>query len=305
MAAQLQLVVDSERLNAVRTDYRHIEVKPWGGALGAEIFGVDLAQPLDDQTFAEIHQAFLDHLVIFFRDQDITPEQHKDFGRRFGSFHIHPFVPGTLPDHPEIMLVRKTAGDRLNFGGAWHSDVTFAEKPPLGTMLYAREVPEYGGDTLFANMYLAYEMLSEGMKQLLDGLYAVHTARNIYGDKGSYARDEYRTGMQGMGIKIDNEANRETEHPVVRTHPQTGRKLLFVNLSFVTRFRNMSERESEALLKFLCEHAVVEDFTCRFRWQPGSVAFWDNRCVQHYALNDYPGKTRVMHRLTINGDRPV
>jgi taurine dioxygenase len=304
MARPLQLVVDVEKLNAITIKYRNIQVKPLGGALGAEIHGVDLSQPLDDATFSEIHQAFLDHLVIFFRAQDITPRQHKAFGRRFGSFHIHPFVSSTLKDHPEIMQVRKTAGDRLNFGGAWHSDVTFEEKPPLGTLLYAKEVPEYGGDTLFANMYLAYETLSDGMKQLIDGLQAVHSARNIYGNSGAYAADQYRIGMHGMGVITDDAAEQTVAHPVVRTHPETGRKLLFVNLSFVTGFRNMSERESEPLLRFLCEHAVTEDFTCRFRWEPGSLAVWDNRCVQHYALNDYPGRSRLMHRLTINGDKP-
>lgn len=305
MASYLQLAVDAENLNAVSSDYQRIDVQPLGGALGAEIFGVDLSQPLDDDTFAEIHRAFLDHLVIFFRDQDITPEQQIDFGRRFGEFHIHPFVSGTLDGHSEIIVVQKKPQDRLNFGGAWHSDVTFEKAPPLGSILYALDVPDYGGDTLFANMYLAYDMLSDAMKDLLDGLYAVHSARPIYGKDGAYAGDNYKTGMQGTGVFTDNAANQSQEHPVVRTHPETGRKGLFVNSSFVTHFRGMSERESKPLLDFLCQHSVTEDFTCRFRWRKGSIAFWDNRCAQHYALNDYPGQSRLMHRLTINGDRPV
>ena len=305
MARQLQLAIGGEHLNAAKSAYRHIEVRPLGGALGAEIDGVDLAQPLEADILAEIRQALWDHLVIFFRDQTITPGQHKAFGAHFGPFHVHPFVSGTLPNHPEIIVVHKTPQDQLNFGGAWHSDVTFEERPPLGSILYAKEVPEYGGDTLFANMYLAYEMLSDGMKTLLDGLCAVHSARPIYGEEGAYASQDYRTGMQGTGVVTANAANQTVVHPVVRTHPETGRKALFVNRAFTTHFQGMTERESTPLLEFLCQHAVTEDFTCRFRWRPGSIAFWDNRCTQHYALNDYPGRTRLMHRLTVEGERPV
>ena len=282
--------------------YARIEVRPIAGALGAEIGGVDLSKDLDNQTFAEVHQALLDHLVIFFRNQTLTPEQHKAFGRRFGRLDVHEFVRG-LDSHPEIIEIVKEPEERgLNFGGVWHSDVTYQEKPALGSILYALEVPLYGGDTMFANQYLAYESLSDGMKRMLDGLKAMHSAGRAYGTRGS---DEYRElRHQSMRIDAREEAHREMEHPVVRTHPETGRKSLFVNGVFTTRFAGMTEEESRPLLDYLFRHAVRPEFTCRFRWEPGSVAFWDNRCTQHFALNDYHGFRRRMHRVTVCGDRP-
>ena len=285
-------------------DYSRIEVRPVAGALGAEIAGVDLTRPLDDHAFAEVHRALLDHLVIFFRDQTLTPEQHKDFARRFGALDVHPYAKG-LPDHPEIIPVTKEADDRGgNFGGTWHSDVTFYEKPALGSVLYALEVPPYGGDTLFANQYLAYEALSDGLKQTLDGLTALHNAARSYGAGGRAAQRQAQ-GSKSMAIDIREDSEQTVEHPVVRTHPETGRKALFVNHVFTRRFKGWTEEESQPLLDFLYKHAVRPEFTCRFRWKPGSVAFWDNRCTQHYALNDYHGFARRMHRVTICGDRPV
>jgi len=182
--------------------------------------------------------------------------------------------------------------------------VTYLDEPALGSILYALEVPDYGGDTMFANQYMAYEALSPGMRHMLDGLVAIHSARGVYGvdADNSYAR---RDGLSAMQIKRSEAAHRETEHPVVRTHPETGRKGLYVNRNFTVRFKDMTVEESRPLLNFLYEHAVRPEFTCRFRWERGSIAFWDNRCVQHYALNDYHGQRRVMHRVTINGDRPV
>ncbi len=281
-------------------EYTRIEVSPVSGACGAEISGINLAEPLDNETFSEVHQAFLDNQVIFFRDQNITPEQHKAFGRRFGTLNVHPqYEP--VPGHPEILPIVKEPTDRNNIGDTWHSDVTFLEKPPLGSILYALEVPNAGGDTMFANQYLAYESLSDGMRATLDGLIAVHSSRILTDPATVKARNASRS------TKLRENATAEemtSEHPLVRTHPETGRKSLFVNLPFTIRFKDMTEEESRPLLHFLLEHASKPEFTCRFRWTKGSVAMWDNRCLQHYALNDYQGHRRSMHRVTVDGDRP-
>ncbi len=282
--------------------YQSISVQPISGALGAVVDGVDLSEDLDNATASDLHQALLDHCVIFFRDQSLTPEQHLRLGRRFGTLNVHEFVEA-MPGHPEILVVAKNENDKRNFGGGWHSDVTYLDEPALGSILYALDVPPYGGDTMFANQYLAYETLSPGMKRLLDGLTAIHSARQVYGvgADNDYARIE---GMGAMKILRSETAHRETEHPVVRTHPETGRKSLYVNRNFTIRFKDMTVEESRPLLQFLFEHAVRPEYTCRFRWEANSIAFWDNRCVQHYALNDYDGYRRIMHRVTINGDRP-
>jgi taurine dioxygenase len=279
--------------------YETITVRRIAGALGAEIEGVDLSRVLAEETLGEIRRALLDHQVIFFRDQHLTPEQHIAFGRRFGALNIHDFVAG-MAEYPEIIEVRKEPEDRVNFGGDWHTDVSYLECPALGSILYAKEVPAYGGDTLFASQYMAYETLSDVMKRMLGGLRAVHTASHIYGRRAGYFRD-------GGSMRVSHraEAESETVHPVVRTHPETGRKALYVNRGFTVRFDGMTAEESAPLLSYLFEHAVRPEFTCRFRWENGSIAFWDNRCVQHYALNDYHGQRRLMHRVTINGDRPV
>lgn len=278
--------------------YKTIDVKPVAGALGAEIEGADLSADLDNETFDDIHQAFLDHQVIFFRDQHLTPEIHKAFGRRFGTLNIHPYVKG-MDGHPEIMEIVKEPGEQINFGGGWHSDMSFLEKPALGSMLYAREVPAYGGDTLFASQYLAYETLSGGMKALLDGLTAVHSAEREYGRAGHSAQTRESMQVDQAGDDVPSYL-----HPVVRTHPETGRKALYVNRAFTIKFKDMTRTESRPLLDFLCDHATREEFTCRFRWTENALAFWDNRCVQHFALNDYHGQRRHMQRVTIDGDKP-
>jgi len=278
--------------------YKTIDVKPVSGALGAEIEGVDLSKELSNETFDDIHQAFLDHVVIFFRDQHITHEQHKAFGRRFGTLNIHPYVKG-MEGHPEIMQIVKEPEDRINFGGGWHSDMSFLEEPALGSILYAREVPPYGGDTLWANQYLAYETLSDGMKKMLEGLKALHTAKGEYSERGASAQK--RSSMQ---IATANDDTPAFEHPVVRTHLETGRKALYVNPAFTEKFVGMTRRESRPLLNFLFEHCTQEPFTCRFRWTKNAIAFWDNRAAQHFALNDYHGHRRHMERVTVNGDRP-
>ena len=278
-----------------------IRVEPIAGALGAEISAVDLSQPLSDGLIGKIRAALLEHQVVFFRDQQLTPEQHLGFGRRFGELQIHEFVGG-MPEHPEILEVRKEPEEIRNFGGGWHTDVSYLERPALGSVLYALDVPEYGGDTMFASQYLAYEALSDGMKAMLEGMIAVHSARRPYGPDAARAR---AYGSSSMRFNFSEAAHGEIEHPVVRTHVETGRKALYVNATFTLRFKDMTEEESAPLLEYLCRHAVRPEFTCRFRWRPNSIAFWDNRCVQHNAINDYHGRRRVMHRVTIEGERPV
>src|SRR5712692_10355351 len=282
--------------------FQTLGVRPISGACGAIVDGIDLSRELDNATTSDLHQALLDHCVIFLRGQHLTPERHLALGRRFGTLNVHEFVEA-MPGQPEILVVAKHENDTKNFGGGWHSDVTYLDEPALGSILYALEVPDYGGDTMFANQYMAYEALSPGMRHMLDGLVAVHSARHVYGTgaDNDYARLK---GLSAMTIVRSEAAHRETEHPVVRTHPETGRKCLYVNRNFTVRFKDMTVEESRPLLQFLYEQAVRPEFTCRFRWERGSIAFWDNRCVQHYALNDYHGQRRVMHRVTINGDRP-
>jgi taurine dioxygenase len=279
--------------------YRTIEVAPLTGALGAEISGVDLSRPLGNEMFSEIHQAFLDHLVIFFRDQKLEPGQLADFARRFGKLDPHHVLKG-MDGHPEVLEIVRERTDKKIFAPGWHMDVTWQEKPVLGAMLYGLEVPDVGGDTLFANQYLAYETLSPGLKKTLEGLKAVHGTAKVYGDKA----EDY-TYVNNIVTDRANAATYENVHPVVRTHPETGKKALFLNDHYVLRFENMTVEESMPLLKYLWQHAIRPEFTCRFRWTDGSIAFWDNRCLMHTPIDDYFGKRRQMWRITIGGDRPV
>jgi taurine dioxygenase len=282
---------------------RRIEIRPMAGALGADIGGVDLSRPLDDATFAAIERALHEHLVIFFHEQALTPEQHLDLTRRFGPISRSPYIKH-MEDYPDIIAVLKEADERKisTFGNAWHSDFSFLEEPPMGSVLYAREVPSHGGDTLFANMYAAYEALSPGLRRVLDGLRAIHRGKP-YGVGGL---PEDLAVSRSIGIERNNpEADRETAHPVVRLHPATGRKALFVNGIYTTRFDGMTAAESKPLLDFLYAHATQPEFTCRLRWRQGDLAVWDNRCTMHYAINDYDGQRRLMHRTTIKGERPV
>ncbi|OYP33881.1 TauD/TfdA dioxygenase family protein [Rhodopirellula sp. MGV] len=281
------------------SNYQHFQLQQIAGTLGAEVSGVDLSTQLSDDVIAEIRKALLDHLVLFFRDQNLTPDSQIAFARRFGDLDQHDFVKG-LPDHPKVIRVLREADETtMNFGGTWHCDVTHQECPAMGSVLYGVDVPPYGGDTLFANQYIAYETLSAGMQQLLDGLTAVHSARGPFSPTGRAA--SYWKNMQ---VTPSEKAYEEVEHPAVRTHPETGRKLLFVNRTFTVRFKDMTERESAPLLQYLFEHASQEQFTCRFRWTKGAVAFWDNRAVLHHALGDYSGHRREMLRVAISGDRP-
>jgi taurine dioxygenase len=272
-----------------------IGIHPVAGALGAEVSGLELARPLDDATVAALRQAWLEHLVLFFRDQALSPAQFLAFARRFGEPIEYPFVRG-LDDYPEIIPVLKLEHERVNFGGVWHSDTAYLDVPPMASMLVAREIPPFGGDTLFANMYLAYETLSDGMKRLLDGLVAVNSSAKA---------DASRTREDRMKDRA-REAARDyvAAHPVVRRHPETGRRALYVNVAHTVRFDGMTEEESAPLLAFLFQHQIRPEFTCRFRWRPGSIAFWDNRCAQHHAINDYRGHRRLLHRVTLAGDSP-
>jgi taurine dioxygenase len=283
--------------NVAREDYEHIQVRPLAGALGAEVGGVDL-RAVNDATFDEIRRAFLDHSVLVFRDQDLTPGQHTAFARRFGELMVHQFVAG-LPDHPEVMPVVKEPKESYVFGNAWHTDMTFCEVPPLGSMLYALEVPDYGGDTIFASTYAALDALTPTTRRMIEGLYATHSAGQVYGPQGALNEEGFQTGNRATRIEVKREAEALVEHPVVRTHPETGRKCLFVNDAFTVGIRGMVPDEGEPLLRMLCAHASKPDFSCRVRWAKGTLTFWDNRCTQHYALNDYPGRRRHMHRVTI------
>jgi taurine dioxygenase len=273
-----------------------LEVRPLSGAIGAELFGVDLAGSLDDNTIREIRAALLEHVVIFFRDQELSPQLLLALAERFGEPAEYPLIK-VLPECPLVLPVIKEPHERTNFGGIWHSDTAYLERPALGTLLYALETPPAGGDTMFANMYLAYATLSDGMRRLLEGLRGVNVAGKPVTLK---TREEMHSKR---GTAADPEAI-SAVHPVVRTHPETGRKALYVNFAHTLRFEDMTEEESEPLLGYLFAHQIKPEFTCRFRWRPGSLAFWDNRASQHYPLNDYHGHRRVMHRVTLIGDRP-
>ncbi len=273
-----------------------LDIRPIAGALGAEIHGIDLAHDVSDETMADIRKAWLEHLVIFFRGQTLEPPQLVALAKRFGEPIEYPFVKG-LEGFPQITPVIKLEHEKVNFGGLWHSDTAYLEKPPMATMLIARETPPRGGDTLFANMYLAYETLSEGMRRILDGLTAVNSSAKADVTKTREDR------IKDSG-KADAKQEFNAEHPVVRTHPETGRKALYVNGGHTVRFKEMSAEESAPILNYLLGHAVRPEFTCRFRWEPGSLALWDNRCTQHNPVNDYHGHRRVMHRVTLAGDVP-
>ena len=273
-----------------------IRVNPIAGALGAEVEGVDLGRPLGAETVAALRRALLDHLVLFFRDQELTPEALLAAARQFGTPVEYPFVKG-IEGHPEVIEVAKLEHERVNFGGIWHSDTTYLERPPMGTLLLAREVPATGGDTLFANMYLACETLSEGLRAMLAGLTAINSSAKA--DASRTREDRVRSAPKEGAERV-----LEAEHPVLRTHPETGRKALYVNVAHTLRFGGMTEVESAPLLGYLCRHLTRPEFTCRFRWRPGSLAFWDNRAAQHNPINDYHGQRRIMHRVTLAGDRP-
>jgi taurine dioxygenase len=281
--------------------HRPIQVKPISGGLGAEIEGVDLSA-LDDTTFAEINQAFLDHQVIFFRDQDITPEQQLNLALRFGDIHYHPYMLG-MDDHPEILEIIKEPGETYTFGAAWHTDQMFNPSPAKATMLYAKETPAVGGDTMFSSMYKAYDGLSDAMKAMLKDVKTFNVG-DRFKNMGGGSRAERYAGNKSMAGKVRDPGNQITEahHPLFRTHPETGRTGLYIG-SHTQGFEGMRAEEADPIIDYLRSHSIRPEYLCRFRWEPGSMAIWDNRCVQHYAVPDY-NERRRMHRITIAGDVP-
>lgn len=289
-----------ERLNMMEINmhYRTIQLQPVSSALGVEIHGVDLSTSFSDEQFAEMRQAYHDFGVVFFRDQTLTPEQHVAFAERWGAININRFFKA-VDGYPMIAEVRKEPDQKNNIGGGWHTDHSYDIAPAMGSILFAQEVPPSGGDTLFANMYLAYDALSKGLQNTLEGLKAVHSSRHVFGPNAR----RYQNPENDLEGRLTNTgaATQDSIHPVVIHHPDTGYKALYVNRGFTIRFDGWTEEESKPLLNYLYDHAVKPEFTCRFRWQKGSIAFWDNRATLHYALNDYHGHRRLMHRITVEG----
>ena len=279
-----------------------LRITPLTTALGAEIHGVDLRRTLSSAEFAAIEQAFLTHQVLFFRDQELAPGELMSYAKRFGEPIVHPMV-ASMAGFPGILEIVKNPADRNNFGGSWHTDLSYLQRPASISLLHATEVPDIGGDTLFANMYLAYEALSQGMKNMLSSLRAVHDTTLIY--LADAQQSSGTIGDAGSMNRIRPADDHETAlHPVVRTHPQTRRQALYVNCNFTVRFEEMTRAESQPLLDYLFTHLSRAEFTCRFKWTSATVAMWDNRCAQHYALNDYHGQRRVVRRVAIEGERP-
>ena len=272
-----------------------MEIRPVSTAVGAEILGIDLSRDLTAAEFSDIREAFRDHGVIFFREQDLTPEQHIAFAERWSKINVNRFFR-PVDGHPRIAEVLKEPEDRLNIGSRWHTDHSYDEAPAMASILYAKETPEVGGDTLFASMYSAFDALSDGLKDMLQGLKAVHSSRRAFG--GNRSDETTKTGRIGNS----DLATQDAEHPVVITHPLSGRKAIYVNPEFTIRFAGWTEEESAPLLSYLYDHCCRPEFTYRFNWRPGSVAMWDNRATWHRALNDYHGQRRLMHRITLQGE---
>lgn len=275
-------------------NWKHVEVRPIAGALGAEVHGIDASRELDDDVVAELREVWLDYGVIFLRSQKLTPQQQLRLAQRFGEPMAYPMLKG-LPESPMITPVVKLEHEKMNFGGIWHSDTAYLERPPMASMLYALEIPPFGGDTMWANMYMAFEALSPGLQRTLESLVGVNTS--LKADASKTREDRLKSA--GAENKVLT-----AEHPVVRTHPETGRKALYVNVGHTAHFKDMTEKESAPLLEYLFQHQTRPEFSCRFTWEVGSLALWDNRCTQHNPVNDYHGFKRVMHRITLAGDRP-
>ena len=275
--------------------YREIGVTPLSKALGAQIDGVDLTQPLSDSVMQELKDAFATYSVIFFRDQSLSPQQHIDLAGQWGEINTNRFFK-PLDGYPQIAEVIKAPDQKENIGGTWHTDHSYDQIPAMGSMLYARQVPPTGGDTLFASMTLAFEALSDGMKKTLLGLNAWHSSRHAFG-YGVSDSEHYEDGR----LANPDLAVQDDLHPVIITHPLSGKKALYVNADFTVRFDGWTTEESRPLLDFLYAHGAREEFTCRFEWQEGSIALWDNRATWHNAMNDYHGHRRVMHRITLEG----
>ena len=273
--------------------YRHIDVRSLTPTVGAEIRGVDLREPLPDEVFEEVRSAFLRHQVVFFKEQErLSPDRQIAFGRRFGGLHVHPAAPH-LEGLPEVFVIHTHKDSKIANGNGWHTDVSCDAEPPLGTMLQLHQLPSQGGDTLFASMYAAWEALSAPMQAFLETLNARHESEHVY--RGRYS---------DRNVDDSGKVYPESVHPVVRTHPETGRRALYVNCGFTTAIEGLGKAESKALLNFLFEHIEQERFQVRFKWEVNDMAFWDNRCLQHHAMWDYWPEERKGHRVTIQGDRP-
>ena len=272
----------------------NILIKPTSGSMGVEIHNVDLSKELSDSLFSEIRETFIAHGLIFFRDQELTPDDHLRFAKRWGEININRFFV-KVEGYDQIAEVRKDADQKINIGGAWHTDHSYDQVPAMGSILLAKETPKIGGDTLFANMYRAYETLSDGMKKTLESMKACHSSRHVFGAHTGYAE------ASSQRISNPELATQDAIHPVIITHPESKRKALYVNPEFTVNFEGWTVEESEPLLDYLTEHTTQQENITRFQWEPGSIAFWDNRCTWHFALNDYPGETRLMHRITVEG----
>jgi len=292
--------VEGRRMHAAaqrrktRMSYETIEVEPVSPMIGAEISGVDISKPLGNRTYQELHDALMEHQVIFFRDQEMTLDEHKDFGRHFGELHIHPSAKAP-EGHPEIITIHADEKSKVVAGMKWHSDVSCDAEPPMGSILHLHTIPPVGGDTMFASMYAAYESLSDPIKNLIGGMMAWHESARVHRDRFG-AGGKLRDGVDVFP---------ESLHPIVRTHPVTGRKALFVNENFTSRIEGLKKNESDAILQMLYDHIATPEFHCRFRWREKSVAFWDNRCAQHRTVWDYYPQVRHGYRVTIAGDKPV
>jgi taurine dioxygenase len=283
-------------MNARDKTAQSLKVTPYSPCVGAVIEGIDLSQPVSDDAMQQMRAALSDHGVIFLRDQKITPEQHIAFAKRWAPIDINRFF-AAVPGYPEIAQVLKEPGQKTNIGGGWHTDHSYDLVPAMGSMLLARETPLSGGDTLFANMAAAFDALSPGLQRTLRTMRAVHSSKHVFGEQGGYAKQAEFKGRIGNTTKVTP----DVVHPVVIKHPDSGREVLYVNSAFTVRFEDWSESESAGLLQTLYQHASRPEFSCRFQWSEGSLAFWDNRSTWHYALNDYHGARRLMHRITVQG----
>lgn len=281
-----------------RTSYQHIDITPYAPVVGAQINNIDLAAPISKAVRSELLRAHGEYGVLFFHDQSLSPDQHIDFAQSLGDINVNRFFK-PVDSYPRIAEVRKNPDQKTNIGSKWHTDHSYDQEPALGSILYAREIPDSGGDTLFSSMYAAHDALSDGMKKMLGSMKAEHTSRKNFG------KEAYGTHKDAadVGSRLGNvdAATQDSVHPVLITHPVSGRKALYVNDSFTVKFEGWTEAESKPLLDYLYAHASQPEFTCRFKWREGSIAFWDNRCTWHKALNDYDGQTRLMHRITLEG----
>ena len=278
------------------TQYKTIKVTALSRFVGAEVSGVEIAGGLSDPQFLELRQAFVKHGVIFIRNQNLTPDQHIEFAKRWGKISVNRFFRA-VDSHPVIAEVRKEVHQKTNIGSTWHTDHSYDQVPAMGSILYARAVPKMGGDTLFSSMYAAYEALSDGMKNTLLRMHAEHSSRHAFGEAAYNGLDD----MEGR-LSSAAEATQDAIHPVIIKHPLSGKPALYVNGEFTVKFEGWSKEESQPLLDYLYAHAYKNEFTCRFKWTKGALAIWDNRATQHCALNDYDGEQRLMHRITIRGE---